>query len=82
MGTGKLSGNEIAQLFAAVKLLLDNHGGNPEAAKQDIRETLAGNKYATELQRIFYCAVDMLVQPHTEKQKGAATHDEDGQKAE
>ena len=69
MGTRKLSDDEIAQLFAAVKLLLDNHGGNPEAAKRDIRETLAGNKYATDLQRIFYCAVDMLVQLQAEKQK-------------
>ena len=69
METRKLTDDEIAQNFGAVKPLFDKHDGNPEAAKKEIRKAFAGKGYPADLQHIFYCAVDVLARILTESRK-------------
>lgn len=82
MQTRGLTDDKIAQLFAAVKPIFDRNGGDPEATKAELQEAFAEKPCKAAVQDVFYHEVDVLVQLQAEKQKGAATHDEDGQEAE
>lgn len=84
MKTRKLTDDELAQLFDAVKPIFDRNGGDPEATKAEFREAFEEKPCKTQVQEIFFRAIDVLARLQTEKQERntlrrteAGQHEED-----
>lgn len=69
MKTRKLTDDEIAQIFAAVKPIFDRNGGDPEATKAEFREAFEKKPCKAQVQEIFFRAIDVLARLQTEKQE-------------
>ena len=70
MKTRKLTDDEIAQIFAAVKPIFDRNGGDPEAAKAELREAFEEKPCKAEILKIFFRAVDILARLQAKKKQG------------
>lgn len=64
-----LTKDELAQLFAAVKPIFDRNGGDPEAAKAELREAFEEKPCKAQVQEIFFRAIDVLARLQAEKQE-------------
>ena len=71
MKTRKLTDDEIAQIFAAVKPIFDRNGGDPEATKAEFREAFEEKPCKTRVQEIFFRAIDILAKLQAEKKQEA-----------